>query len=87
MDGRGLKENIMAEPKDLIVPMLREMRAEMRERFDGVDRRLESIESTQRNFRQALSADSMMSKLVTGDFEERIQALEAKVDALVKSRQ
>lgn len=84
----------MAEPSDLVLTILREMRLEIRDRFEEVDRRfntvdkrLEDIEGAQKSYRQALSADSMMSKLVTGDFEERILALEAKVDALVKARQ
>ena len=41
----------MTDPKDMIVPMLKEMRAEMKagfdeveKRFDHVDRRLETIE-------------------------------------------
>jgi hypothetical protein len=88
---------MMAEPKDMIVPMLKEIRQEMRDEFRGlrseidkrfnkVDARLESVESAQKNYRQALTADTMMSKLVTGDFEERIEALEKKVDRLLKAR-
>ena len=34
----------MAEPKDLIVPMLREIRMEMSERFDGVSKRFDGID-------------------------------------------
>jgi hypothetical protein len=74
----------MPEPKDLVVPMLREMRKEIGGRFDGVDERLEKIESTQKSFRNALTADTMMSKFITGDFEERIEALEKKMDDLLK---
>ena len=76
----------MPEPKDLVVPILREMRKEMGERFDGVDERLEKIDSAQKSFRNALTADTMMSKFITGDFEERIEALEKKVDSLSKAR-
>lgn len=71
----------MAEPKDMIVPMIKELREEMRSRFDTVDARfdkvdarLESIEAAQKTFRNALTADTMMSKFITGDFEERIEA-------------
>jgi hypothetical protein len=66
----------MADPSDMIIPMLREMRAEMKAgfdhvngRFDTVDRRLASLEAAQASFKQALSADSLLSKLVTGEFE------------------
>jgi hypothetical protein len=79
----------VAEPVDMIVPLLREMRAEMNARFDRVDtrsdvveRRLKSIEETLASYRHALSADSLLSKLVTGEFEERIEALERKVREL-----
>ena len=69
----------MAEPADMIVPLLREMRAEnlgehkrTREEIDRMSRRLAKIEEAQTSFRQALGADSLLSKLVTGEFEERI---------------
>lgn len=83
----------MAEPKDMIVPMIKELREEMRSRFDTVDARfdkvdarLESIEAAQKTFRNALTADTMMSKFITGDFEERIEALEKKVAELTKTQ-
>ena len=76
----------MAEPKDMVVPLIKEMRAEMNIRFDGVDKRLDKLEAGQKSFRQALTADTMMSKFITGDFEERIQALEKQVNALAKAR-
>ena len=81
----------MTEPKDMIVPMLQEIRAEMKngfdaveKRFDHVDKRLETIEGRQKSFNNALTADTMMSRFVTGDFEERIGALEKKVEQLIK---
>lgn len=81
------------EPADMIMPMLREMRGEMREmrsdmqvQFDEVRQRLDKLESGQKTIRQALTADTMMSKFVTGDFEERIFELERKVDALTKGK-
>ena len=51
----------MAEPEDMIMPMLREMRGEMRDgfarveaRFEDVDMRFERMEGQLRTFRQAL---------------------------------
>lgn len=83
----------MAEPKDMIVPLLREMRERMEERFDSSDRRLQGmekrlgkIEESMVGFRQALTADTLMSKLITGEFEERIEALEQKVRKLEKQK-
>jgi hypothetical protein len=79
----------MADSIDMIIPMLREMRAEnaalhaqTREKFTVVDQRLDKLESTLNGFRQALTADSLLSKLVTGEFEERIELLERKVREL-----
>ncbi len=83
----------MSEPADMIVPLLREMRAEnntrhqdLLGRFDIVEKRLASIESAQQSFKQALSADSLLSRLVTGEFEQRIEALEQKVEQLEATR-
>ena len=68
----------MADTPDMILPLLREMRAEIARsfaavdgRFDTLERRLASIESAQVSFKQALTADSLLSKLVTGEFEQR----------------
>jgi hypothetical protein len=81
------------EPEDMIMPMLREMSGEIRERFSKIDGQLEDVigrldklESGQKTIRQALTADTMMSKFVTGDFEERIFELERKVEALIKGK-
>ncbi|MEH6692805.1 MAG: hypothetical protein V7774_16575 [Pseudorhizobium pelagicum] len=74
------------EPVDIIMPMLREMRGEMRGEMQGMKQQLDKLESGQKTIRQALTADTMMSKFVTGDFEERIFELERKVDALTKGK-
>lgn len=79
----------MTDPADMIVPLLREMRAEnlaqheqTRALIAALDKRLGGVEDSQRSYRQALTADSLLSKLVTGEFEERIEALENKVKEL-----
>jgi|SRR3954465_15154982 hypothetical protein len=80
----------MAEPADMILPMLREMRAELLARFERVEarvdagfnttnRRLDAMEKSLASFKQALTADSLLSKLVTGEFEERIETLERSI--------
>lgn len=74
------------DPNDVIVLMLREMRAEMREQFQDVKERLDKLESRQKTVRQALTADTMMSRLVAGDFEDRIFELERKIDMLMKGK-
>ena len=84
----------MAEPADMIVPMLRELREDIRGfreeaagEFKSVNDRLERIEGRQKSFNHAMTADTMLAKLVTGDFEERIEALEKKMNDLMKGRQ
>ena len=83
----------MAEPEDMILPLLREMRAEIKSRFDEadsdskerfarVDRRFDKLEAQVGTVRQALAADSLMSKLLTAEFDERIEALERRVREL-----
>lgn len=79
----------MADPADMIVPLLREMRSEnLREHEQtraliiALEKRLGGVEDAQKSFRQALTADTLLSKLVTGEFEERIEALENRVKEL-----
>lgn len=50
------------DPEDMILPLLREMRGEMRERFSKIDEhleelrgRLDKLESSQKTIRQALT--------------------------------
>jgi hypothetical protein len=73
----------------MIVPLLREMRAENLAQHEqtqamiaALDKRLGGVEGAQKSYRQALTADTLLSKLVTGEFEERIEALENKVKEL-----
>lgn len=79
----------MSNPIDVIIPMLSEMRAEnaalhdmARNDVSGIDKRIEKIEKSLTGFRHTLTADTLMSKLSTGKFEERIEVLEAKVREL-----
>jgi polyhydroxyalkanoate synthesis regulator phasin len=79
----------MAEPTDMIMPMLREMRSENAElhaksqkEFADVKRRLNRIEERQKSFSHALAGDSLMSKMLIGEWEERIEALEKRMKKL-----
>ena len=83
----------MADPVDMIVPLLRDMRAEnaalheqTRELIKALDKRLGAVEGAQGSYRQALTADSLLSKLVTGELEERIEAIERKVRELERQK-
>jgi hypothetical protein len=79
----------MADPVDMIMPMLREMRAEnaaeheqTRALIKGLEKPVGAVEETLKSVRQAQTADTLLSKLVTGEFEERIETLERKVRQL-----
>jgi hypothetical protein len=72
----------MAEPADLILPLLREMRAESATHLAAIENRLNKMDENPVIFRHALSADSLLSKIVTGEFEERLGVLERRVHEL-----
>lgn len=79
----------MAEPDNMVLPLLREMRTEnlgehkrTREQVSLLEKRMAKLEEMQASYRQALSADTLLSKLVTGEFEERLQALENRMNAV-----
>jgi hypothetical protein len=79
----------MAEPDNMVPPLLREMRAEnlgehkrTREQVTLLEKRMAKLEEMQASYRQALSADTLLSKLVTGEFEERLPALESRMNAV-----
>lgn len=70
------------ETESMIIPLLREIRSDI----SDMKQKLDKLESGQKTIRQALTADTMMSKFVTGDFEERIFDLERKVEGLISSK-
>ena len=79
----------MAEPQDMIMPMLREMREDINNRFDNVDKRFDTvdqrlakIDSSQKSYKAALSVDTLLSRLLIGEFEMRLEALEAEIKTL-----
>jgi len=72
----------MAEPQDLMLSILREMRKENADGFASVERCLDKLEAAHPSVRLALTGDSLLSKLVTGEFEERVGILERKVREL-----
>jgi hypothetical protein len=71
------------------MPMLREMREEMRQgfsrvdqRFDGLDARLSAVEKVIKAQREALEAESILGRYAVREVEERLSRLEQKVEAL-----
>jgi polyhydroxyalkanoate synthesis regulator phasin len=83
----------MAEPDDMILPLLREIRASIEassqkadKRFDRVEARLAALEEQSRAAQHARTAETLFGKLVTGEFEERIESLERQVRELQDQR-
>jgi hypothetical protein len=84
----------MPEPTDMIMPMLREMRDETRQgfadlrskmgsRFDGLDARLRAVERLVKAQREAsFEGESILGRYAAKQVEERLSALERKVEAL-----
>ena len=79
----------MAEAGDMILPSLCEMRAENATshaqtgaRFASVEQGSQNLASSMSRFRHALTADSLLSKLVMGEFEERSEIRERKMREL-----
>lgn len=70
------------EPADMIIPMLREIRSDIAD----IKQQLHKLDNGQKSIRNALTADTMMSKFITGDFEDRIAELESQVEALMKGK-
>lgn len=80
----------MADPEDMIVPLLRQIReeaSEFREEtqagFKGVNDRLDKIDERQKRFNNALTADTMKSKFMLGDYKERLAKLGAQMTELL----
>jgi hypothetical protein len=80
--GRDGGYSMPNEPVDMIMPMLREIRSEIGE----IKQQLHKLDVGQKSIRNALTADTMMSKFITGDFEDRISELESKVEELLKDK-
>lgn len=69
----------MAEPADIIVPLLREMRAETSENFAKVNKRLDKMDEALVTFRHALSGDTLLGRVLTGEIEERLETIERRL--------
>jgi hypothetical protein len=61
------------DPTDMIMPMLREMREEMRQGFSRVDQRFDGLDARLRAVEKVYAAREV---------EERLSKLEQKVEAL-----
>ena len=79
----------MAEPTDMILPLLQEMRAEMkngfseaRRQFEAVDARFDRLEKRFDNLREAVNGESVLGRYAAAEVEERLGAIEKRLSTL-----
>ena len=79
----------MAEPDNMILVLLREMRAEMnarfeevREEFSRVESRFDRLEKRLENIRQAAFGESVLGRYAAAEVEERLERIEKRLEAL-----
>jgi tetrahydromethanopterin S-methyltransferase subunit G len=87
----------MPEPDNLVLVLLREMRAEMNERFhqvradmtQGFDEnkaRFDRLEKRLEAVRQAAFGESLMARFAVAEVDDRLQNIEKRLAALEGSR-
>ena len=81
----------MADPQDMILPLLREMRTEIKDlarntdrQFSGVNERLERMEGRLANMREAINGESVLGRYAAAEVEveERLDSIEKRLAAL-----
>jgi hypothetical protein len=76
----------MAEPQDIVVPLLREMRTEIRAGFERVARKLGEHDVRFDNLREAVNGESVLGRYAAAEVEERLAAIGKRLTALETSR-
>jgi polyhydroxyalkanoate synthesis regulator phasin len=76
----------MAEPKDLVLPLLREIQADLTAFRKETGEQLTKLEAGQRNIRSALAGETVLSRMLVGEYEEQIEALEQTVKKLERQK-
>ena len=79
----------MAEPQDMILPLLREIRSEMKDgfsevhrKFDAVDARFDRLEKRFDNLREAVNGESVLGRYAAAEVEGRLEAIEKRLASL-----
>ncbi len=79
----------MAEPQDMIVPLLREMRADIaasrddvRAGFATINARLDKLERRFDNLREAVNGESVLGRYAAAEVEGRLDAIERRLAQL-----
>jgi len=72
----------MVEPQDMILPLLREMRAKLREGFEGIRARFDRQDARFDNLREAVNGESGLGRYAAAEVEERPEAVEKRLAEL-----
>ncbi len=72
----------MAEPNDIVLRVLRDIQSDIAEFRKVSEDRFSKLEAGQKNLRSAMSGETVLSRMLVGEYEERIEALEDKVRKL-----
>ena len=81
----------MSEPDNFILKLLREIRAEMNERFDAVDKRFDAndkrfdgVDKRLDSLKQAMQGEPVLGRYAAAEVEERLEAIEKRLARLEK---
>jgi tetrahydromethanopterin S-methyltransferase subunit G len=76
----------VAEPDNLVPVLLRELRADMDQRFVQADARFDRLEKRLENVRQAAIGESVLGRYAAAEVEERLEQIEKRLAALEMRR-
>ena len=72
----------MSDPADMIMPMLRDMREDIRRGFEEMRERFNRMEKRQDTQGDVITAESILGRYAAKEVEERLATLERKVESL-----
>lgn len=79
----------MAEPENMTLVLLREMRSRMETRFDAIDRKLadhdtrfEALDAKLETVKKAAFGESLVGRYMAAEVEDRLAAIEERPAAL-----
>ena len=74
----------MSEPDNFILKLLREIRAEMKDGFENSNKRFDGLDAKIESLKQAMHGESVLGRYATAEFEDRIEAIEKRLEKLEK---
>jgi polyhydroxyalkanoate synthesis regulator phasin len=75
----------MAEPENQTLHILRELREALKSLDIKVDRGFGEMKSRMDNIRQALNGESVLGRYAAAEVEDRLEAIEKRLDDLEKT--